>query len=736
MRPGRSLLLLALVALAALLPAHVRLINPSNGSALYWANSDSVSIVIQATGSDDIADGSHVTAIRNAIASWNAVSGTAAHLVENTNPAQQARTDWQSDSLHTVIFDEDDYSGYFPNGSGIVAITPTWFSGGGSISDSDVLFNGRAFHFTTSGVAGRYDVQDVATHELGHLLGLDHSPWAGATMYPYVDPTILLHRSLSQDEIHGMRDMYPSGPSGSIHGTLRHSNTRPVRCAQVVAVDASGRPHAGAVSSSGGAWRIRGLDPGSYSLYAMPIDSPVTARNFGGGQTVQIDFRLTPLGTVVLSGTEDADAGSATVLPESMLEFGRVLDDFPRRVVRGLVNSVTLHGSGLVAGSTLVCSDPDVLVSVVTWADTRVQFTVDVPVDAPIGQLDLTVTNPAGESRTLVAGLEITPPSPAVASVDPAQGTDGGGTLLTLHGSNFRAGQEVVLGGTIYPDGAAGGCEVLDASTIRLTTAATAPGSFDVVVIDPTGVEGRLASGFVFAHVPEIQSTFPAGGYAGGGTEVVLRGQNFEDGAVVRIDGVPQTQVVRTDANELLVTTLAGVPGGPYLLEVENPGGAIATSAFSYSADPDPLLALVDPPAGPQSGGNTLTLHGSNLGAATAVVFGADENGAGGTPAASFGVLDADTLEVVAPAHGVGTLSLLVRNDATGQAVLLPAAYTFQSAGGGGGGGGGGGCYVEPYVPPAGPRELLAGAWWLVALFLALHWRAWLRRTSSPSTSR
>ncbi len=727
----------ALVALAALVPAHVRLINPATGTNLHWVNPAAIPIVIQSDGSDDIPDKSHTSAIRNALAAWNAAPGSAAHFVEDGNPAQQARTDWQSDSLHTVIFDEDDLSGYFPNGSGIVAITPVWFSGSGSITDADVLFNGRAFHFTTASVPGRYDVQDVATHELGHLLGLDHSPWAGGTMYPFVDPTVLLHRSLSQDELHGLREMYPSGTSARIHGVLRHPNTRPVKGAQVVALDSAGRPCAGALSSDSGGWTIYGLEPGSYALYAMPVDGPVTARNFGAGHTVQTNFRRTELGTAAIGGTQDFDLGTATVLDESALELGRVSDDFPKRVVRGLPTTLALRGAGLVAGSTLACSDPDVLVTALAWYDTGLQFRVEAPLDAPDGNLDLTVTNAAGESRTLVAGLELTPPDPLVNSVVPALGTDGGGTLLTLHGANFRAGQRVVLGGEIYVAGEPGGCELVDLNTLRLTTRASAPGTFDVVVIDPSGVEGRKSNGYSFAHVPEVQSTFPSGGYAGGGTSIVLRGQDFEPGLLVRIDGMPQTLVVLNGTTELVVTTQAGVPGGPYLLEVENPGGAIAESAFSYSADPDPLLEDLAPRAGPLTGGNTITIHGSNLAGASTVIFGADlATGAGGTPAAALNVIDANTLEVLAPAHGAGTQSLLVRNDATGQAAVLPNAYTFEESARSGGG-----CYVQPQLPPAGPRELLAGAWWLCALLAfawrkrALHWRA-CPPTSSPSTSR
>jgi len=95
-----------LVLVALKLDAHVRLVHPSSKNPLYWQNPGSISIVTQSAGSQDIEDGSHFTALRNAISAWNAVPGSNARLVENTNPLAQASTDWHSDDLHMVLFDE------------------------------------------------------------------------------------------------------------------------------------------------------------------------------------------------------------------------------------------------------------------------------------------------------------------------------------------------------------------------------------------------------------------------------------------------------------------------------------------------------------------------------------------------------------------------------------------------------------------------------------------------------
>jgi hypothetical protein len=121
------------------------------------------------------------------------------------------------------------------------------------------------------------------------------------------------------------------------------------------------------------------------------------------------------------------------------------------------------------------------------------RFQVTVPADSAPGHVDLTVTDPGGARSILPAAIEITPPNPIVANVAPASGNSNGGTPITIHGSGFAAGDRVVLGANVYPDGEPGGCTVVDGTTIQLVTAATPGGVFDAVVIDASGVEGRIA---------------------------------------------------------------------------------------------------------------------------------------------------------------------------------------------------------------------------------------------------
>lgn len=702
--------------LAAGVYAHVRLHNPGNGNSLFWPAPGSISIVINSTGSDNIPDGSHTTSIRSAIRSWNDVSGTSMQLVEDTSPASQARTDWGSAGIHLILFDESNSSGFFPSGSGIVAITPVWFFSTGAISDADILFNGSQFTFTTDAGSSAMDVEDVVAHELGHLLGLDHSANGGATMYPFVSGSVIAHRSLSEDEVHGMRDAYPSGSFATLTGTVaRLSDATGVPGAWVVARDAAGRTAGAALADGAGAFSIVGLDAGTYTVYAVPLDAPVSSGNLTAGHPIQTNFEPAfYAGSTVVSGPGSTALGTLFVDADVALNLGAAGDALPiQGIADGVARAVSIRGTGLNAGSTLTPSDPAVTVVPGLWLGSQVNFTVTVPMGTPPGHVDLEVTNVAGDLSVLPAAIEVLAPPPTVASVAPGVGQATGGASLTITGTGFRPGARVAIGGVLYVDGDANGTTVVDPTTITLTTAATAEGTHDVVVMDSTGTEGRMTNAYSAASLPVVDSVFPSSGTSVGGTEIVLSGQNFFAGIAVRIDGVSQPQVTLESSTRVRVSTEAGAPGGPYVLEVENPGGLVAQSAFAYVAQADPDVMAIDPSTGVTVGGETIRLTGTGFTADTAVEFGVDpDTGLGGTPAASVVFVDANNLDVVTPAHGGGATSVMARVASSGQAMVVAAGFTFVEPASGGGG-----CHTSLLPPPA-PRGALWESAWLLALVL------------------
>jgi len=707
--------------------AHIRLHTGNPSQPLFWSGFGNVGVVINSAGSDDISDDSHFTAIRNGYEAWNEIAGTNVQIVENTDPVQQARTDWQSSGIHLIWFDETDASGLFPGNSGTVAITPLIFSiPSGQILDADILFNGNDHPFTTSGVGGRFDVQDVVTHELGHLLGLDHSGWGGATMFPFVSPAVIAQRSLSLDDENGMRDAYPSAANGVVTGTVqRQSDSSAVAGAHVIARDATtGRTAGAALTDSAGNFRMAGLAAGTYEFIAHPLIGSVTSANLQAGHTIHTDFDPTSFGNFAVVAGSNSVGTQQVIDPGSAFTLGSSGSPLPLRAIEGQNNTgFVLGGSGLTAGSVLIASDPDVTVGNVVWGTTFVGFEIDVPGGEAAGHFDLQVENPPGTIRSILpAAVEVTPPSPTVASVNPTLGSTNGGTSLTLTGTGFRAGARIVIGDRIYRDGDPG-VTVVDPTTITLTTSATTDGTYDVVVIDESGFEGRLTNAFQFTPVPAIASIFPPAGDAAGGSELVLTGQDFVAGLTVTIDGVNQPNVTIDSPTRLRVTTEPGVAGGPYVLRVTDMGGAFADTAFSYVAQADPQITSVMPTSGSPAGGDTITITGSGFTANSQVSFGVDpDTGAGGTAAAMTTFLDANTLEAVTPPFGAGLVAVAVVDGASSQGTIDAAAFQFGSLGGGGGGG----CHTVLVGDPPGPGEGLGNAAWALVLAAVALWN-WRR---------
>lgn len=119
-----------------------------------------------------------------------------------------------SDFVNNLFF----VTGKWPaelGGYGTIAVcTPASYSDG-FIKDADIRFNAADFQWSTKGEIGRMDVQNIATHEIGHLWGLDHTMVFGATMYPYSSLGDTKQRTLDDDDIKGICYLYPNKNSST-----------------------------------------------------------------------------------------------------------------------------------------------------------------------------------------------------------------------------------------------------------------------------------------------------------------------------------------------------------------------------------------------------------------------------------------------------------------------------------------------------------------------------------------
>ena len=156
----------------------------------------------------------------------------------------------------------------------------------GQIIKADIFFN-PATAYTTDG-SGDEDLQTVATHEIGHFFGLDHSAVVRAVMFPFAPSSL---QTLSYDDVAGISVLYPKGTpdfqNGVISGTVRMATSgSPVFGAHVYANSLSNadsypglnirKTPVGTLTFPDGSYRIEGVPADSYIVIVEPLDDPVT----------------------------------------------------------------------------------------------------------------------------------------------------------------------------------------------------------------------------------------------------------------------------------------------------------------------------------------------------------------------------------------------------------------------------------------------------------------------------
>ena len=182
-------------------------------SAYKWAVSPVV-VYLNPTNMDVTASAAE-TAVRSALSTWSTQSGSASRYQYG---GRVADTNTAVDGRNVVIFRN-------ASSGGALASTYSWTSGGSRV-DSDVVFWDASYQFFTgtSGCSGGAYIEDVATHELGHSLGLGHSSVTEATMYGAYTWCSTAMRTLASDDLAGLQALYPGSgvqPRPSIRPTRR-----------------------------------------------------------------------------------------------------------------------------------------------------------------------------------------------------------------------------------------------------------------------------------------------------------------------------------------------------------------------------------------------------------------------------------------------------------------------------------------------------------------------------------
>ncbi|MGR7025709.1 RICIN domain-containing protein [Geodermatophilus sp. URMC 62] len=244
-----------------------------------------------ASGTGDVAGDTERDAVRRAFATWAAATQFTFREV-GTGDSPDIRIAWtpancgDTDMTGGVLAHAD-----YPPGCGFY----------GNALPRPLHFDDQENTWRDGAAAGEFDVETVALHEIGHILGLSHSTVAGSVMWPTIAANSTV-RVLAPDDIEGIRRLYPiRGPV-----FVRHSGL----CLDIAGISTANGAEATQWEYWGGqnqVFRIEWVEAGHYRLIATHSGRVIDVKGFATGNGAQIHqwdwwggdnqkFRLDPVG--------------------------------------------------------------------------------------------------------------------------------------------------------------------------------------------------------------------------------------------------------------------------------------------------------------------------------------------------------------------------------------------------------------------------------------------------------
>lgn len=361
-----------------------------------------------------------VGALRRSLRTWEEASGVEFREVfsekQNVSPQGPAG---DGVNLITIAPTAENVLLFNKTADEVAATTRVFFDSRGRISEADIVFNPYQ-QFSTDGTFGSFDAESTFTHEIGHVLGLDHSVVRGSVMYENFGKNGIFNlqsfgnRILSEIDRAAIRVKY--GPvadegkcCGSVVAKLQFPNGRVAANVEVWLEDAvSGKVVTQSVTTADGSVDLAGVPFGSYTVFS------------GRKERAKRVIPMQELGSVKIS---DGDAVAfAKKLESGPDDIEIKYTGFNGQLTYGAVpinagKSYTIYigGKNLSASTTSISFGSDSLSvtpnSVVAhdYGDdiTVLSFEVSVEPNTPVGEYTIFVESPSGGRSAVVGALSV-----------------------------------------------------------------------------------------------------------------------------------------------------------------------------------------------------------------------------------------------------------------------------------------------------------------------------------------
>jgi Matrixin/Carboxypeptidase regulatory-like domain len=410
---------------------HTNVVNRSTHAVRYFLGADAYS------SGNQVAE---LNAARACFDQWQAVPGTVLRFEEGGVMAGKLDVN-TADNTNVIYWTKTStiVNGGLDNISGATGVTFSDFFSDGTVAEADIVLNGVQFtwfaDFSNTVNQGQF-IESVLLHEIGHLLGLDHSPIGAATMFPHGGPGVSVQAGLSSDEISALHSLYPAASIPATLGQLTGQVTlggQPVLGAVVVADDAAGNIAAGTLTRTNGQYQMQGLLPGAYQVHVAPMDPASTPAAYAllRGSDISAPFAATETGFQASPGSPVVVKAAATatlnfaVSGTPSLRINGVIPptgNFPAAIQRGQQTTVRVYSFDLPAPDALLRVSGDGLTFGPTTIMTNafpgvvpplnlLSVPVDVAADATPGMRSFIVQQASG--LTYANGfIQVAPPFP------------------------------------------------------------------------------------------------------------------------------------------------------------------------------------------------------------------------------------------------------------------------------------------------------------------------------------